>query len=296
MDAPANAPLQDLLDLTLREMGIDAEGCTDEVWPETSNLLLVRLHQWLLDASAKAQAKLRHDLSARLFAVPFASRDRSPHVGGVNLRPPNGFYLRDDSPWARAPEGINGGELYIAAELGGARHSTNPDCHLSPVINLHFHVGYRACEPLKWLIGNWRRPLEKLLLPLKADLDLNGHQNAAVKEFRGNDVVRKAELYLADPGPDPVVGWFLTFHNRTKEKEVIGALSVFLAVYDAIYSLQVKRCDPDRLHRHFLVLEPELPSLPFRSGFYDPGQTRRQLIEDWNRRNPQDPIPLDAKW
>jgi hypothetical protein len=295
LSASSDASLHALLDLTFREMGVDAERCTNENWRDISRRLLSTLDSYLLAASVKAQEKLRHDVSPRLLPVLFVWDQRSTHVGGINFRPPDEFFFREDQAHDQITKGTGGGELYVSAELGGARRASNPGGYLSPVLYLELHVGYRACQPLKWLINNWRRPLEKLLIPLGADLGLNGHENSAVKAFRGKDTVRKAELYLSDPGDDPAVTWNLTFHLRTKEEEVVRALSVFLAIYDAIYSLQVKRCDPDRIHRHFLALEPSLLTLPFRDGFYDPGITRRSLIEDWNKRHPEDPIPLGDK-
>lgn len=285
-----------LFGASLHEMGIDAEHCTDENWRDVSNSLLGKLEKWLLMASGKAQSNLKKDLSARLHCVPYRWDKQSIYVGGITVRPPNDFYWRKDQVWDLTPTVGQGGELFIQVELQGARHSSLPDHYLSPVLHLSLHVGYRACEPMKWLIDNWRRPLEKMLLPLKSELDVNGDRSKDVDAFRGKDVVRKAELYLANPDKtDPVISWHLRFSDPNSEDDAIQALGVFMAIYDAVYSLRVQRCDPDRLYQHFLTLESDLPNLPFRGGFYDPGVTRLQMIKDWNRRNPDKPIPLDAK-
>lgn len=288
--------LSDLFSLTHEKLGISAADCADSDWRSVSSSLVIELNRWAGLICQDAQRMLNQDLHERLNLVPYGSDQRSIYVGGGTLRPPDSFFVRPDQPWDNIPQIGQGGDLYIRIELSGARPSSIPDHYLSPAIYLSFHVGYRACEPLKWLVKNWRRPLEKLLLPLKADVDFNGFENPNLKAFRGKDSVRKTELYLEEPGPDPVVSWHLTFHDRSKEAEVARALAIFLAIYDAIYSLQIQRCDPDRLFRNFLSLQPHLENLPFRGGFYDPGLTKKQLIEDWNRRNPDDALPLDAKW
>lgn len=289
-------PLTALLEAVQHELGVDAEGCSPESWRSASHALLRVLENWSNETARTVGRKMSHDFSDRLTSVGHGWADPSFMVGEVKLRPPDSFFVREDQPWRSPPKDSSGGPLHLGAALYGARSASRPDSHFPPHVVLQLHVGYEACAPFKWLIANWRRPLERMLLPLKLDVVLNGGENPAAKAFRGKDVVRKSELYLSDPGEDPVVTFEANLYGSTPEVDILRAFSAFLSVYDAIYSLLVPRCDPDRLYRHFVTLMPELPNLPFRGGFYDPGQTRKELIEDWNRRHPNDPIPLDAQF
>lgn len=121
--------------------------------------------------------------------------------------------------------------------------------------------------PLEWVVENWRRPFEQMLLPLKCDFNFDDRN---IPARRDKDSLKALEECFRLEGDDR--GWSFTwmkgFTSDAAEEDLVRVVSVFAAILDSIYQLKVKRCAPERFFKHFLKLKPRLERSPFRDGFF----------------------------
>lgn len=239
-------------------------------WVEACAAFGLRMRKLVLEEAARADTWLAVPTTGR--QVITSNLWEQPHTcATTRLRADDSWYLRDGKPWHVPPKGHGGGSFYLETTLFAPCPASHTDWYIRPTVTLELHISYEMCEPFRWLLHEWRRPLGMLLRPVSERPWLNDCGRPQLKGFRGKDCLREAELYLQDPGEDPAFAFEFTFQSDTPADQITRAFAAFLAVWDSLYMLTVPRCDPDRLHKHFLQLRDRLPGVPFRESFYDPG-------------------------
>jgi len=250
-----------------------------EGWVEACDPFGRRLQALVLNEVERADARLAVPTADRLAVT--GNLWGQPHLcATTTLRADDAWFLREGKPWHRPPEGHAGGNFYVEVMLYAPRPASHPDWYLRPSVGVQLHIAYALCEPFRWLLKEWHRPLGLMLRPVSERPWINDCGRPQLKGFRGKDCIREVELYLQDAGRDPAFAFEFSLQADTPPEQVTRAFTVFLAVWDALYMLTVPRCDPDRLHKHYLKLRDTLPGVAFRESFYDPGIDPAALADE----------------
>ncbi len=236
-------------------------------WPLACLPYEQRLRSLVLAELERSDAWLHAPVSPKQ-AIGISQWGPPNFVATACVRPVDMWFLREGKPWHQPPQDGQGGPFYLVARFWAARASSLDDYFVPPQIDLQLHISYELCEPFRWLLREWHRVLVLLLGWNRVRPCLNG---SAPKGFLGNDALREVELYLDDPGKDPAFAFTFTIRAETPVDEITRAFAVYNAIWDALHALTVPRCDPERLHKHFLALRCRLSGVPFRDSFYDPG-------------------------
>jgi hypothetical protein len=191
------------------------------------------------------------------------------------LRPPDEYYRRFASkdllehPGFRMDLIVPNGEQSAAIEIQ-AEFFTTRLTQCTPQLELSFEVNYdQTLVVFNWLLKEWRRPIGQLLRAIP-DLELweNGTTIESLIGCRTKDPANRLEAFLVKPVEntqgDKLFSLRRSFSLDHTDQDLIVTFATFLALFDAVYRLTTARADPDRILKHYQILENLLPRAPFR--------------------------------
>lgn len=267
-------PLAELLTETTQRLGLPSMRADKTTWKSHADYLYPTTKELVLTMVASADSLLDTSIAKLLVVEGGTWPEPGPGYVTMRLRPHDEYYLRTDEPHRRPPPWQHNTGIGIEFELLGAHESSVPDYYIQPRLLIKLSVGYLHIAPFRWLMAQWRRPLIGLVQPLEFEVFDNGFQlglpNANAKRYHGKDVLKKIENYLFISEGDENQVFYIerTLVASTHARDIALVFAALLAVFDSLYHLSIPRCDPDRLHRHYLKLRPYLPQVPFRDSFY----------------------------
>ncbi|MBV9657172.1 MAG: hypothetical protein JO295_03585 [Verrucomicrobia bacterium] len=193
-------------------------------------------------------------------------------------------YFKGPAPIANLVESWAGEDrphtIYFSSQLCGARPEWEP------CVTIELHIGYESLREWRWLVEHWRRLLDLLLSAYDYRVRDNGFCPADCPqykspEYHGKNVLQKVSNYLhrSEGDRNQTFGIEAEFNLKMFPKDVLHTATVLWAVYDSLRQLTASRARPDELLKHYLVLQPLIPRVPFRrAAVLTRGQSQSQPL------------------